>query len=58
MGKEVKVNFFVKDSGEGQWFDGVIVTYNGMSGHYGVCFPCDGQTVEMSLDVKDLELVR
>ena len=53
----MKVNFLVKESGKEEWFDGMIISYNGMSGLYGIYFPCDGQTVEMSLDDEDLELV-
>ena len=55
--KAVKVKFLVKESGKEEWFDGMIISYNGMSGLYGIYFPCDGQTVEMSLDDEDLELV-
>ena len=48
----MKVKFLVKESGKEEWFDGMIISYNGMSGLYGIYFPCDGQTVEMSLMMK------
>ncbi len=57
MGKQVKVKFFVKESGKDEWFDGVIATYNCIFGKYGVIFPCDGETVEMSIDDHDLKLM-
>ena len=57
LGKAVKVRFLVKESGKEEWFDGMIILYNGMAGLYGIYFPCDGQTVEMSLDDEDLKLV-
>ncbi len=47
----------MKESGKDEWFDGVIATYNGISGKYGVFFPCDGETVEMSIDDHDLKLM-
>ena len=46
MGKPVKVKFQVADSKE-EWFLGTIVSYNSMSGEYGVFFPCDKKTVRV-----------
>ena len=57
MGRQVKVKFQIGDSDNEEWFEGVIFTYNGMTGDYGVFFPCDGQTVDISLDSADLKLI-
>ena len=57
MRENVQVKFLVKEAGEEEWFDGVIVSYNGISGQYGVFFPCDGETVELSLDDHDLKFM-
>ena len=44
-------------SSEEQWFDGIITSYDGLKGKYGVYFPLDGQTVDTSLgDEEDLEM--
>ena len=52
MGKKVKVKFMVQDLKKEGWFFGVITTYNG---EYGIFFPSDNQTVEMTLDDEDLD---
>ena len=57
MGNQVKVKFQIDDSDKEEWFDGVDVMYNGMSGDYGMFFPCDGKTVDISLDSDDLIFV-
>ena len=57
MGKKVRVKFTVKDSKKEEWFVGIISSYNGIKGEYGIFFPCDNQTVQMKLDDKDLEFL-
>ena len=37
--------FFVKDSGQQQFFTGQIMKYDGLTGKYGVYFPFDGKVV-------------
>ena len=54
LGKRVKMKFETS-SGE-QWFDGMITSYDGLKGKYGVYFPSDGQTVDTSLGDEDLEI--
>ena len=55
MGKCVRMRFEV--SGSEKWYDGVISAYNGVTGKYGVYFPCDKETVEVSLDDEDMEFI-
>ena len=57
MGKRVKVKFMVNNSKKEEWFVGVISSYNGLKGEYGIYFPCDKKTVNMTLDDEDLELL-
>ena len=57
MGKKVKVKFMVEDLKREEWFIGIITTYNGLKGEYGIFFPSDKQTVEMALDDRDLEFI-
>ena len=52
MGK-VRLRFNVLDVCELQWFRGIITTYNGMTQKYGVYFPADEQTADVSLDSED-----
>ena len=52
MGKTVEMKFEV--NGEEQWFDGIIMNYNGMTGKHGIYFPCDGEVVEVSLQDDDV----
>ena len=54
LGKEVKMKFETS-SGE-QWLDGMITSYNGLKGKFGVYFPSDGQTVDTSLGDEDLDI--
>ena len=51
MGRKVKVKFDLKR------FLGIISTYNGLNGKYGIYFPSDQQTVEIALDDEDLKLI-
>ena len=46
--------FNIRDTGRTQLFDGQITTYDGLMGKYGVYFPCDGKTVYIYLDDKDV----
>ena len=54
MGRKVKVKFMVEDL---KRFLGVISTYNGLNGKYGIYFPSDQQTIEIALDDEDLKLI-
>ena len=54
MGKKVKVKFMVKELKREEWFVGIISSYNGLKGEYGIHFPCDNKTVNMKLDDDDL----
>ena len=48
---------FEGTKGKPKWYEGVIVSYNGMTKKYGIYFPCDKQTVETSLaDDDDIEM--
>ena len=46
---------FELSAGE-QWFDGMITSYDGLKGKFGVNFPSDDQTVDTSLGDEDLEM--
>ena len=37
-----------------QWFKGIVNAYDGLTGKYGVYFPCDKQTVYILEDDKDI----
>jgi len=49
-----KRKFLIRDTGRTQLFDGQITTYDGLTGKYSVYFPCDGKTVYIYLDDKDV----
>ena len=55
IGKRVKMLFTVED--EDEWYEGIIATYNILSGKYGIYFPTDNETVETSLEDDDLEFI-
>ena len=57
MGKKVKVKFMVTNLKKEEWFPGIVSTYNGLNGKYGIYFPSDEQTIEMSLNDEDLKFV-
>ena len=57
MGKKVKVKFMVTNRKKEEWFLGIVSTYNGLNRKYGIFFPSDEQTIEMSLDDEDLKLI-
>ena len=44
------------ENGKEEWFEGVICSYNGITQKYDVYFPCDGETVDTSLDDEDMEI--
>ena len=54
LGKKVKMKF--ETSAGEQWFNGMITSYDGLKGKFGVYFPSDGQTVDTSLGDEDLEM--
>ena len=39
-----------------EWYDGIIISYNGQTTKYDVYLPCDQQTVETFLDDEDMEI--
>ena len=47
-----KVNMKFETSAGEQWFNGMITSYDGLKGKFGVYFPSDGQTVDTSLEMK------
>ena len=49
----MKFNVFGSD----EWFDGFIVSYNGMTGMYGVYFSIDKETIEVFLDDDDIKIL-
>ena len=49
--------FHITDTGKEESFEGITASYNGTTGKYGVYFPIDEQTVDVSLDDKDLTFV-
>ena len=56
IGKRARMKF-EDEEGVGQWYEGVVSSYNTITGKYGVYFPCDGQTEEASFDDDDLEVM-
>ena len=40
-----------------EWYEGVISSYNGLTGKYGLYFPCGGKTEDASFDDEDMELI-
>ena len=55
MGRKLKMRFRLEDTGKIQWFDGQILNYNPSSGHYGVYFPSDHQTIYIHPNDKDVK---
>ena len=54
LGKSVQMKFETDNSTE--WFDGIIVSYNGLTEKYGIYIPCEKQTVETYIDDEDMNL--
>ena len=57
MGRRVKMKFQITDTDTEETFEGVIASYNGMTGKFGVYFPSDGETVDVSLSDDNLEII-
>ena len=55
LGKSVKMKLD-DEHGKGEWYNGIICSYNGMTRKYGVYFPCDGQTIVTDLEDEDNEI--
>ena len=51
MGRQLKMKFFIRETGKTQFFNGQITTYDGLTGQYGAC---DGKTVFIHPDDKDV----
>ena len=45
------------ENGEESWFEGVVSSYNVLSGKYAIYFPSDGVTEEVSFDDRDFEVM-
>ena len=56
FGKAVEMKFKVA-SGKTQWFKGQISNYDGLTGKYRIYFPCDGETVYVYPNDKDMRFV-
>ena len=55
MGRHIRMRF-EDDSGE-EWYEGIISSYNMITGKYGIYSPCDGLTGEASFDDDDMEII-
>ena len=55
LGRKVLMKFNVNRKTE--WFQGIVNAYDGLTGKYGVYFPCDKQTVYILEDDKDIRFV-
>ena len=56
LGEKARMKFN-DGEGEDQWYEGVVSSYNVITGKYGVYFPCDGTTEETSYADGDFELM-
>ena len=56
LGKRARMRF-ESESGKEEWYEGVISSYNGLTGKFGLYFPCDGKTEDASFDDEDMELI-
>ena len=56
LGKKARMKFN-DGEGEDQWYEGVVSSYNVITGKYSVYFPCDGATEETSYADGDFELM-
>lgn len=54
MGRQLKMKLLIRETGKTQFFNGQITTYDGLTGQFGVYFPCDGKTVFIHPDEKDV----
>ena len=48
---------FVNEKEQEQWYEGIISSYNVITGKYSVYFPYDRVTEEVSYDDKDMEII-
>lgn len=55
IGKRARMKF--EDESGTKWYEGIISSYNVITGKYGVYFPCDGQTEETSFNDNDMEII-
>ena len=55
MGKHATMKF--EDQSGVWWYEGIISSYNIITGKYCIYFPCDGQTEEASFDDNDMEIM-
>ena len=56
LGKHARMRFET-ESGKEEWYEGVISSYNGLTGKCGLYFPCDRKTEDASFDDEDMELI-
>ena len=56
IGKCAKMTF-VSEKEQEQWYEGIISSYNVITGKYFVYFPYDGVTEKTSYDDKDMEII-
>ena len=56
FGKALEMKLKVA-SGRTQWFKGQISNYDGLTGKYRINFPCDGETVYVYSNNKDMRFV-
>ena len=40
-----------------RWYNGIVASYNGITGKYGIYFLCDGQVDEASFEDNDMEII-
>ena len=48
---------FVDEKEQEQWYEGIISSYNVITGKYSVYFSYDGVTEEASYDDEDMEII-
>ena len=48
------MKFYVKDKKRHEYFDGNIVSYDGVCGKYGAYFPSDGEVIFIEPNDKDV----
>ena len=51
------MSFFIADSEKEASFEGIIASYNGLTGKYGIYFPIDEKTVDVSLEDQDITFI-
>ena len=55
LGRKLLMKFNV--NGKTEWFKGIVNAYDGLTGKYGVYFPCDKQTVYILEGNKDIRFI-